>query len=36
MLERMLGVRRGGAGAGAPKPPVTTSDDIARIIFNHA
>jgi hypothetical protein len=36
MLERMLGVCRGGGGAGAPRPPVSTSDDIARIIFNHA
>jgi hypothetical protein len=38
MLERILTLRRGvGSGGGAPaKPAVTTSDDIARIIFNHA
>jgi hypothetical protein len=39
MLERIFTLRRGvaaAAAAGATKPAVSTSDDIARIIFNHS
>lgn len=37
MLERIFTLRRSGAGGGGgARPAVSTSDDIARIIFNHA